>query len=41
MVVRNKVNDIIAVLPVTKDKKVILVRQLRIPMAREITEIPA
>lgn len=41
VVVRNKVNDIIAVLPVTEDKKVILIKQFRIPMKRDIIEIPA
>ncbi|HBY74694.1 TPA: hypothetical protein DEG21_02210 [Patescibacteria group bacterium] len=41
MIVRNKVNDIIAVLPVTSDNKVILIKQFRIPLARDVIEVPA
>ena len=41
VVVRNKVAGIVSVLPVTQDNEIILIRQFRIPLGREVIEQPA
>lgn len=41
IVVRNHVSSIVSVLPVTADNEIVLIRQFRIPLAREVIEQPA
>ncbi len=41
LVVRNNINWIIAVLPITEDKKVVLIKQFRIPVNDTVLEVSA
>lgn len=41
VVIRNNVSSIVSVLPITEDNKIILIRQFRIPLGREVIEQPA
>lgn len=41
VVVRNNVSGIVSVLPITADNEVVLIRQFRIPLGREVIEQPA
>lgn len=41
VVVRNNVSSIVSVLPITENDEVILIRQFRIPLGREVIEQPA
>ena len=38
---RNNVSGIVSVLPITADNEVVLIRQFRIPLGREVIEQPA
>ena len=41
IVVRNKVQSIVSVLPITTNNEIVLIRQFRIPLGREVIEQPA